>query len=79
LTQTLVTLQKVPFASVQLQVEPPQVALLGQVLVPAHAPAEQTSLLVQLFPSSQLAVLLLWLHCPEPHASVVQGLRSSQS
>jgi hypothetical protein len=72
-------LHNVLLESLHLQAEPPHVASLGQVLVPAHTRLLQTSLLVQLLPSLHEAVLLTCLHAPALQLSVLQGSRSSQS
>src|SRR5947207_2969369 len=45
-----------------------------------HAPAAQTSPVVQALPSAQGAVLFVWTHpVPGSHESSVQGLESSQA
>jgi hypothetical protein len=47
--------------------------------VPAQTPALQTSFEVQARPSLQEFELLVWMHAPLTHVSVVQGLPSSQA
>jgi hypothetical protein len=76
---TQVLLHSALLVSLQRQVEPPQVASEGQVLVPAQTRLLQTSFAVQLLPSLQEPVLFTCLHAPAAQLSVVHGSRSSQS